>query len=288
MNWLDKLERKFGRYAIHNLMLYIVILYGVGFVLDRLDPMFYYTWLSLNPVAILHGQVWRLVTFIILPPSDSLLWIFISLYMCYLIGSRIEAVWGAFRFNIYFFSGVMLNVLAGFITYFITGSVSYSQGIGTTFISASMFLIFASLFPETQFLLFFIIPVKVKWFAIAEAALYGLSVLTAFLPGYRTSESMANAIAIIISLLNFLIYFLSSKHMIRFNPHEIKRKSDFKKKIKQAQRMKNIYPGGARHKCAVCGRTEIDNPNLEFRFCSKCKGNYEYCQEHLFTHKHVE
>ncbi|HIW22081.1 MAG TPA: hypothetical protein H9887_08710 [Candidatus Dorea intestinavium] len=291
MNWLDKLEKKFGRYAINNLMFYIVILYALGFVLHFINPNFYFNWLSLNPEAILRGQVWRIFTFIIQPPSYSVFWVLIALYMCYLIGSNIEAVWGSFKFNIYFYSGVLFNIIAGFITYFITGTTIYSEALGTTYISLSMFFVFASLFPETQFLLFFVIPVKVKWLAVFQGVIYGYSVLQAFMPAYGGSiygiQYKANALAIVVSLLNFFIYFMGSRHMKKYRPSQLKRKRSFEQKAKSAAST-NHYEGGAKHKCAVCGKTELDDPNLEFRYCSKCHGNYEYCQEHLFTHKHVE
>lgn len=102
-NWLSKLERKFGRYAIPNLMYYIIILYAAGFVLNILNPEFYYRYLSLNAQAILNGQVWRIVTFIIQPPSSSLVFIVFALYLYYMIGQQLENAWGAFRFNLYFF-----------------------------------------------------------------------------------------------------------------------------------------------------------------------------------------
>lgn len=121
MNWLDKLERKFGRYAIHNLMYYIIILYAVGFVFQMINPSFYYNYLSLDAAAILHGQIWRIVTFIIQPPSSSLLFIIIVLYFYYVLGSNLERTWGAFRFNVYFFSGMLFHVIAAIIVYLLTG-----------------------------------------------------------------------------------------------------------------------------------------------------------------------
>ena len=292
MNWLDKLEKKFGRYAITNLMLYIVIIYGVGFLLHMLNPEFYFQWLALDPAMILKGQVWRLITFIFMPPAYSLFWILLSLYMAYFIGRSIESAWGAFRFNLYFFSGMILTVIAAFIMYFVTGTGIYSVGFGTTYISMSLFLVFASLYPETQFLLFFVIPVKVKWLALLDAAYLGWAILQAFLPAYGGGINgvyyRGQALAVVVSLLNFIIYFLSSRRASRFRPSQIKRKVSYKNKINQAVRERKTYEGGAKHKCAVCGKTELDDPNLEFRYCSKCHGNYEYCQEHLFTHKHVE
>ncbi|EGC75955.1 hypothetical protein HMPREF0490_00597 [Lachnospiraceae bacterium 6_1_37FAA] len=105
MNWINKLERKFGRYAIHNLMHYIIILYAVGFVLNLIAPGFYMEYLSLNANAILHGQIWRIVTFLLQPPDGSPIFIVFALYLYYMIGQNLEAAWGAFRFNLYFLPG---------------------------------------------------------------------------------------------------------------------------------------------------------------------------------------
>ena len=116
MNLLDKLERKFGRYAIHNLMYYIIILYALGYVILKFARPFYYAYLSLDPAAILHGQIWRIVTFIIYPPNTGLFYFLISMYLYYSIGRILEAQWGAFRFNLYFFTGVLLHVVAAYRT----------------------------------------------------------------------------------------------------------------------------------------------------------------------------
>ena len=98
----------------------------------------------------------------------------------------------------------------------------------------------------------------------------------------------SNAVAAAVSILNFVIFFLGSRHMRPYSPKQMKRKREYQHKMRRAERPVNQYPGGAKHKCAVCGRTELDDPNLEFRYCSKCNGNYEYCQDHLFTHEHVK
>lgn len=290
MNWISKLERKFGRYAIPNLMMYIIILYGVGFVLNLINPSFYYTYLSLDAQAILHGQIWRIFTFIIEPPSDSLIWIIFALYLYYFIGKQLEMVWGAFRFNLYFFSGVLFHVLAAILTYLFTG---ISLQLGTTYLNMSLFFLFAALFPDEQLYLYMIIPIKVKWLAIFDGIFFVWAVIQAFLPSYGGNALYgayykANALAAVVSILNFLIFFISSRHMQPYTPKQMKRKHDFKKNVRQAERPVNLYAGGARHRCAVCGRTELDDPNLEFRYCSKCNGNFEYCQDHLFTHQHVK
>ncbi len=284
MSWLDKMERKFGRYAVDNLMYYIIILYGIGFAIQWIAPAFYYNYLSLNAEAVLHGQVWRIVTFIIQPPSSSPLFLLITLYFYYMIGISLERSWGAFRFNIYFFGGMLLHVLGALIVYFLTG---ISLPVGTGYLNWSLFFAYAALNPNVEFLMFFMIPIKAKWLALLDGIYFGYAVLQAFLPAYGGGPLgilyRANALAAVVSLLNFFIFFLASRNMMPYTPKEMKRRREFKKKIRPV----NHYADGAVHRCAVCGRTENDGPGLEFRYCSKCNGDYEYCQDHLFTHTHV-
>ena len=289
-NWLSKLERKFGRYAVPNLMYYIIILYAAGFVLNIVNPEFYYRYLSLNAQAVLHGQVWRIVTFIIQPPSDSLVFIVFALYLYYMIGQHLEQAWGAFRFNLYFFSGMLFHVIAALLAYAVTGLI---LPMSIWYLNMSLFFAFAALYPDVQFLVFFMIPVKVKYLALIDALYFIYPVVQAFLPAYGGNAYLgiyykANAMEAVVSLLNFLIFFLGSRNMRPYSPRQRKRKREFQQNIKRAQRPVQMYANGARHMCAICKRTELDDPNLEFRYCSKCNGNYEYCQDHLFTHTHVK
>lgn len=289
MNWIQKLERRFGRYAIHNLMYYIIILYGVGFVLSLVKPEFYYNYLSLDAGAILQGQVWRVITFLIQPPSSSPIFMVFALYLYYMIGQHLEAAWGAFRFNLYFFTGVLFHILAGFLAYFITG-VSFP--IGTTYLNLSLFFAFAALYANVEFLLFFIIPVKVKYLAMIDGIFFGYTILQAFLPAYGGGPFgffyHANAIAAGVSILNFVIFYFSSRNFKSHSPRQMHRKKKFQRELKSAGVNRAAAAKGAKHCCVVCGRTELDDPNLEFRYCSKCNGAYEYCQDHLFTHEHVK
>jgi len=284
MDWLSKLERRFGKYAIPNLMYYIIIMYAGGFILQLINPSFYYQYLSLDASAILHGQIWRIITFMIQPPSTSVIFIIFALYLYYMIGTQLERAWGAFRFNVYFFAGILFHVLAAILVYLITG---ISLPIDTWYLNMSLFFAFAALYPNVQFLLFFVIPVKVKWLALLDGAYFLYTVILAFLPSYGGGIFgiiyKANAVAAVVSILNFIIFFLGSRNMKPYSPKQVKCKREFQKKIRPV----NTYANGAKHRCAVCGRTELDNPNLEFRYCSKCNGNYEYCQDHLFTHTHV-
>lgn len=288
MKFINKLEKKFGRYAIHDLMKYIIILYVLGALLYQINPGFYAAYLSLDIGQVLHGQIWRLVTFIIYPADMGggfgIFFFAIEMYLYYMIGNSLENAWGAFRFNLYYISGILFNVIAAFILYFIMGGI-YPNGL--TFINRSMFFAFAAIYPNIQFLLFFVIPVKVKHLAYIYAAIIGYDVFKyvryAFTTPYTLlrNASLAMAISILVALLNFVIFFFATRNYKRISPAARKRRRTYHKEV---DRSKTI----TRHKCAVCGRTEQDDENLEFRFCSKCDGNYEYCMEHLFTHTHVK
>ena len=293
MNLLDKLERKFGRYAIHNLMYYIIILYALGYVIVTFVPQFYVQYLSLDPTMILRGQIWRIITFIIYPPNTGLFYFLISMYLYYSIGRILEAQWGAFRFNLYFFTGVLLHVVAAFISCYVFGA-NIGPAFGTYYLNFSLFMAYAALYPDAQFLLFFIIPIRAKWLGIIEGIYYGVTIVAGFLAPWLPITVLyglaqmgvvahpAYSAMALVSLANFLIFFFGMRSMRRYNPKEIYRRRTYAKSVKQGQK------NAAMHKCAVCGRTEKDGDDLVFRFCSKCNGNYEYCQDHLFTHEHVK
>lgn len=290
MNWISKLERKFGRFAIPNLMYYIIILYGIGFVLDYLNPYFYIQYLSLNASEILHGQIWRIVTFLIQPPSNHLIFLIIALYFYYMIGKVLEQTWGAFRFNLYFFTGVLFHVIAALVLYLFSGQVYM---LGTSYLNLSLFFAFAAVYPDMEFLLFYILPVKAKWLAWIDGFFFIWTIVQGFLPSYGGTYSSyrASAFAAAVSILNFVIFFISTRNYARISPVQQKRRREFKRQMKS--RPQNHYAAQQdgrvpKHRCAVCGRTDLDHPELEFRYCSKCNGNYEYCQDHLFTHEHVK
>ena len=202
-----------------------------------------------------------------------------------MIGQQLEAAWGAFRFNLYFFSGMVFHVIAALLVYMTMG---ISLPLSVWYLNMSLFFAFAALYPNMQFLLFFAIPVKVKYLALIDALYFIYPIIQVFLPAYGGSSFgiyyKANALAAAVSILNFVIFFFASRNMMPYTPKEIKRKREFKKKMRPV----NHYANGAMHRCAVCGRTEVDNPDLEFRFCSRCNGDYEYCQDHLFTHTHIQ
>ncbi len=264
------MERKFGRYAIYGLMRYICLLYIVGLVAEIINPQIYYYYLSLNPEMILRGQVWRLITFLIQTPNSNILFFIFTLYLYYMLGQTLEQTWGAFRFNVYYFSGVIFTIIGSFIVYFATGQVYL---LDTYYINMSLFLAFAFVYPDMQLLLMFLIPVKIKWLAYLDMAFFAYS----FFVG-----NVGTKIAIAMSLLNFGIFFFAFMRRKIPDINTLKRRNAYKKAVRKPA------SGISKHRCAVCGRTSDSDPDLEFRFCSKCNGNYEYCQDHLFTHTHVE
>ena len=281
MNWLDKLERKFGRYAIPNLTVYLLVAYVIGFGIVWMMPDLV-GYITLEPALILRGQVWRLITWILVPPTTNLVSLLFLVLLYYSLGTALEHTWGSFRYNVYIFSGLIFTVLAEFglyvfflIRYGVEMQLSMIGMVSTNYITMSIFLAFAAIYPDMEVMLYFILPIKMKWMALVYAA----RAVYYFIQG-----GIATRVSIAASLLNFAIFFLSGRKTRRFGPRGQARKAKFERQSRPHMN----YAGGARHRCAVCGRTELDDPNLEFRFCSKCRGNYEYCQDHLFTHEHVK
>lgn len=288
---MSPFERKFGKYAIRNLSFVLVICYAVGYVLllaDRSGLLLSY--LTLNPYAILHGQVWRLVTWILIPPSSGgLFFTLIMLYFYCSIGTSLERTWGTYRYNVYLFQGMLFTIAGSFLLmgycYLFEPELSLMSSemlyeyfgavammFSTYYINMSIFLAFAATFPDAQVLLMFIIPIKVKWMGIIYAIMLAIQFL---------GSDVFGKFVIGASLLNFIVFFLTSRNMMRLNPKQIHRRQEFKRDVRR-------NTGITKHKCAICGRTEVDSPQMQFRFCSKCEGNYEYCEEHLYTHMHIK
>lgn len=279
MSWISKLERKFGRYAVRNLMLYLIGCYVLGLAIMYVNPTFYYNFLALNPAMVMKGQIWRLVTFLIQPPSTSLLYFLLYIYLYYILGNALERVWGTFTFDLYIVIGILGHILGAMAVYWITGYNGAPYFYDLHYLYMSLFLGYALTFPEAEFLLFFLIPVKAKWFALFDLAYFAYGIIMG---------SMSTRIVALLSLANFLLFAVTMYGQKMGNKAQsTARRVVFQQKVhtgEKAARSQN----GARHRCAVCGRTELDDPTLEFRFCSQCEGMYEYCSEHLYTHRHVK
>ena len=313
---MSKWERKFGKYAIPNLTVILIACYAIGYLMNWLLPDLM-NYMTLNPYQILHGQVWRLFTWIIAPPITSgsnIFLILIMLMFYFSLGTSLERTWGTWQYNVYIFTGMLLTVLGSFlcmgVCYLLFGSVGdYMQiffhygamAFSTYYINMSIFLAYAATFPNAEILLMFFIPVKVKWMGIIYGVMLVIEMIQYIASGIKIipllteqisvnglvlligngSISLFKVVAIASSLLNFGIFWMRSHNHMHLSPKQMKRRAEFKHDIKK-------NPKITRHKCAVCGQTEESNPELEFRFCSKCNGNYEYCQYHLFTHEHIK
>ena len=285
--FLNKLERTIGRIAIPNLMRYIIIVYIIGYVIYLANPNAF-AYLTLEPYYILHGQIWRLVSWMLIPSRSNIFFEIIMLFFYYSLGTTLERTWGTFKFNLYMWGGVLFTIIGAFILYGALGGGGLISGVFSTYyINLSIFLAFATCYPNMQVLLYFIIPIKMKYMAIVYAAIVTYSFF---------STDIIGKVAIASSLCNFLVFFLCSRNYKSISPKEVKRKHDFRKAVSGGGHTKTGHSKAAeprkrpvisKHKCAVCGRTSEEYPQLTFRFCSKCSGNYEYCQDHLFTHKHV-
>ncbi len=300
-------EKKFGKYAIHNLPMIMIGAYVAGYLCNLFSlgaTLLYYC--TLNPAAILQGQIWRLVTWILIPPtgltssSSAFDWILtlIMLYFYYSIGTMMERTWGAYRFNVYIFGGMFFTILAAFacygVEYALNGwmaSLYMAAGsylFTTYYINMSVFLAFALTYPEARVLLMMVIPVKVKWLGILYCGLLVYEMFEGFFGAdvstLTISFSLFYTFVIGASLLNFLIFFIQTKRgRVHLNRAQKQRRAAFRQQVNDTAQMQPRL-----HKCSVCGQTDAGNPNLVFRYCSKCAGVHEYCQEHLFSHEHIQ
>ena len=282
----DAAERFCARhpnFGIPNLMRYIVIGNVLVYVLSMLSrnaDAAALDFLAFNLNGLLHGEVWRLVSFVFVPGYGSPFSLIIALYFYYWIGSTLEREWGTAKFTLYYAGGALLTVLGVIITSLITGNY-YLTLAGTGYVNLSMFLAFAVLFPDMTVLLFFIIPIKIKWLAIIDGAFFAFEILSAILSG-----NIVGAITPVLALLNFAIFatphvrYLRQREQYRRSPGAV----NYRRTVRQAQQQQRTVP--YHHKCAVCGRTDTDYPDLQFRYCSKCAGYHCFCQDHIFSHVH--
>ena len=259
MALLDKLERKFRRYAVPNVTLYL-ILGQVLFFVFVLSGRFILERVVLIPDRVLAGEWWRLITFLFIPPMTNPIFAFFAWYLFYLMGNALEGHWGAFRYNVYLLVGYLVTVGVTFLFPF-----SIATNI---FIAGSVFLAFAFLYPDFQLYIFFIIPVKIKWLALLTWIGYAYQVIVG---------SWSTRLLVLASISNFFLFFGKDIYW--------RMKTGNRKMVFQAKQ----YSTGREpfHKCAVCGITDLSHPQMEFRYCSECNG-LGYCKDHIANHKHVK
>ncbi len=275
MRSIDRFCARHPRFGIQNLMIFVIVgnvLVWLFSMMDTTGTLMGYLYFS--PYHILRGQVWRLVTFALIPESTSILSFALSLYFYYFIGSTLERQWGQAKFTLYYISGMLFTIVYGFVIYFITG---INCGATATYINLSMFFSFATLFPETRVLLFFFIPIKIKWLAYVDAAFFVLAVIM---------NSFPLNILPVVAVLNYLL-FCGGWLFDFVRPSRIKqhrRTVNFKREAQRVNREQARRPYN--RKCEVCGRTDADYPDLEFRYCSRCAGYHCYCIDHINNHRH--
>lgn len=275
MDRIDRFCYTHPRFGIPRLMMYIVLGNVVVWMLMRMDTTSrIYQLLCLSGQGVLCGQIWRIVTFLFVPGDMNVLWFILAMYFYYWIGNSLEREWGSGKFTIYYGMGALLTVLYAVLMTLILGQ---DVIVAPTYLNLSMFFAFATLFPDVQVLLFFIIPIKVKWLAYVDAALFVLAIITTAFP--------VNLLPIV-AILNYLI-FCGDWLFAYFRPARIRqnRKTvSFQKEARRVRREQAAKP--YHHRCEVCGLTDADFPNLEFRYCSRCKGYHCFCEEHINNHEH--
>ena len=274
---IDRFCAMHPRLGIPGLMRYIVIANAAVYIFSLFDVSgLLLNLLAMDARSVLHGQVWRIVTFVLIPTGSSPLSVLLSLFFYFWLGEAMERLWGSAKFTFYYVSGMLLSVLASIIALFLDG---FSFPLyGAAYVNSALFFAYALTYPESIVRLFYIIPIKMKWLGIFEAALYAVSVVRGVVYG-----AWGYALTPIIAMLNLFIFFSPDFHRRAdsVRAHNRREAVQFRKAVKEQQRQK-----GYNHKCEICGRTDTDFPNLQFRYCSKCAGYHCYCEDHIFNHAH--
>jgi hypothetical protein len=271
MSLLSKLNAKFGRYGIPNLTVILIVgqvfLY-VAAQLDENNQKFnILDRIQMYPARVLSGEWWRVVTYLFNPPGMNLIFAFFFWYLFYLMGTTLEATWGAFRYNIYLLIGYVASIACAFGVYFATGGLVPIPATNL-FLQGTVFFAFARFFPDFTLNVMLVIPIKIKWLAAIQWGMYGFT----FLFGGWMEKAMVLA-----SVVNYLLFF----------------GSDIWDDIKQGHRRTMHRARSVRaplrivHTCRKCGITSDDAPHMQFRYCSKCEGDSCYCPAHLREHEHV-
>ncbi len=302
---MKKLRSRFERFCfrhrnwgIPNLMLYLSLGSALVYLFTMVtNNRILYDYLCFDYNLIMKGQVWRLFSYAITFDGGNILVTLIGLVCYYSLGRAMENIWGTFRFNLFYLSGILLMDLYAIIVGSIMGDMVaaiLSMYVSITYLNMSLFLAYATLYPNAHFLLFYIIPVKAWIFAVLDLAMVLLELFTFPFPLNLFS---------VVALMNYFLFF--GKDVVNVFPvsWQINARRLFKRKPKKGKDGSGTIPfpkagsyeastatvrGAYTHRCVVCGRTDVSHPDLEFRYCSKCNGYFCYCQAHINNHTHVE
>lgn len=274
---IDRFCAMHPRLGIPNLMRYIVAANAIIYIFSMFDGSgLLMSILAMDASSVLRGQLWRIVTFVLIPSGGNPFSVMISLFFYFWLGESMERLWGSTKFTVYYAGGMLLSVLASLLALLLDGFAIPLYGAG--YVNAALFFAFALTYPETVVRLFYIIPIKMKWLAIVEAVLYALSVVEGIRAGL-----WGMALTPIVAMLNLFIFF-SPGFFRRADQFQARHRSEaiqFRKAVKEQKRQK-----GYNHKCEVCGRTDTEYPQLQFRYCSRCTGYHCFCEDHIFNHVH--
>jgi len=258
MSPLDRLEKLIRPVAIPNITLYLifgqVFAFGASFV-----GHFSLGHIALLPALVLQGEIWRLITFLFVPPAAHPVFIAFAWYIFYLMGDALENYWGTARYNLFLLIGWLATILAAFVTPFGWAS--------NGFLAGSVFLAFAWINPNFQLALFFILPIKIKWLALVAWAFYAFQ----FVVG-----PMGVRLSVLAAVINFLLFFGRDMLLQLQN----------RKRQRNMREERDRLASAPRHTCLICGKTDQSDPMEDFRYCSKCAGAACYCQEHIHSHQH--
>lgn len=269
------------RFGVPNLMLYIVAANAVVFLLDMFSGNALSAALCFSTDLVAKGQIWRIVTFALIPEGSRPLAVFISCYFYYWIGSTLERQWGTAKFTCYYIGGMFFTLLGTTIVSLLVGVPIPLAGAG--YVNFAMFLAFAALWPDAQVLLFFIIPIRIKYLAYFDLAFFAIRIV-----GYILGGVWFFSIIPVMALLNFVIFFWPEfQRFFKVEQTHVRQSARYRAaaadaNVKRESRQANA---GVR-KCAVCGRTNLTNPELDFRYCSRCAGYHCFCSDHIFSHVH--
>ena len=259
MKLLDRLQRRFGRFAVPHVTEGLIVCQVLTFFFYQNKPAFL-NGIALMPARVLQGEAWRLVTFLCEPPTTNLIFALFFWYLFYLMGTTLESTWGTFHYNAYLLVGWVATVSASFLQPDAFASAGFLQG--------SVFLAFAYLYPDFQLMLFLILPVKVKWLALLQWVVY----LSLVIFGDTMTQLLTAA-----SVCNFVLFFWYDIYL--------RMKTGRRRMAQQAEKIRTANT--PRHTCVVCGVTNLSDPKMSFRYCSKCLGAPCYCAAHIHAHEHV-
>ena len=279
---IDRFCYKRPRFGIPNLIRYIVFGTALVYLFGLMDTTnTLHALLSFSPTDILRGQIWRLISFSFISTHINPIFLFITLYLSFFLGTSLEHSWGTAKFTVYYLLSVTLLAATGMFMYLLPIPASAAAGFFVSGYSVHTFLImaFATLYPNTPFRLFFIIPVPAKWIGIASAA----SLI------YLMVRAWIIFPVNLIPLVLFFIYFLFAwdfwSHLLGLRRKQHSGAAiNFKRASKKIRKARENRP--YTRKCAVCGKTDADHPDMEFRYCSRCNGYHCFCMEHINNHVH--